>query len=115
MRVLVTGGRNYSDRGHVFETLSKIHSETPVTELIHGAASGADSLCGEWARANGVKETSVPAEWSKHGRSAGPKRNRKMLELEPDLLVSFPGGAGTRHMTSIAERAHVRVFFASQE
>ncbi len=44
---------------------------------------GADSLAGEWARARGIPETPVPAEWEKHGRKAGPIRNEQMLAMKP--------------------------------
>ncbi len=34
------------------------------------------------------------ADWSL-GRSAGPARNRRMVEFGADLAVAFPGGSGT--------------------
>lgn len=39
------------------------------------------------------------AEWNKHGRAAGPIRNRKMVKLGADFCLGFPVGksAGTRH------------------
>ena len=98
-RVLVCGGRNYSNYKRVAEFLASIEP----TVVIHGGARGADSLAGRWARENNVKEEVYPAKWNLYGRAAGPIRNRQMLEeSKPDLVVAFPGGSGTAHMIGIA-------------
>ena len=81
MRVLVCGGRDYTDRGAVFAALDELHAREPIALLIHGAARGADSLGGEWAAARGVPVQAFPADWKKHGRAAGPKRNQQMLGI----------------------------------
>lgn len=113
MRVLVCGGRDYRDRRRVFDTLDAVQFVEPITELIHGAARGADTLADEWAKARGVKRTPVPAKWypqpGQLDRGAGPKRNRQMLTLQPDLVVAFPGGTGTADMADISEAAGVLV------
>lgn len=80
-----------------------------ITEIIHGAAKGADSFAGHWARVFGIKETAVPADWDKHGKRAGPLRNEEMLKLKPDGVVAFPGGRGTDHMVRIAKEAGIKV------
>ena len=49
MKVIVCGGRNYSDRKRVFTTLDALHAETPITVLMHGDARGADALADDWA------------------------------------------------------------------
>lgn len=44
------------------------------------------------------------------GRAAGPMRNKQMLEEgKPDLVVAFPGGAGTENMVKQAKAAGIRV------
>ena len=96
MRIVVTGGRNWRDRGFVFSRLSIINHVTPITRLATGGATGADLFAEQWASVNGVECVKYDAEWKKNGRSAGPIRNRSMLETErPDLVVAFPGGRGT--------------------
>jgi len=75
---------------------------TPHT-IIHGGASGADTLAGEWAAVNGCRCEVFPADWSKHGRAAGPIRNRQMIEEgRPDHVLAMAGGAGTQNMISQA-------------
>ncbi len=98
-KVLVCGGRDYNDREIVQRTLDRIKP----AEIIHGAARGADTLAGEYAQDHGIPCRRFPADWRRHGRSAGFLRNRQMLdEGKPDLVVAFPGGPGTRNMVKTA-------------
>ena len=59
MRVLVTGSRTWTDVGLIWQTLDGIWSNHQVAyetvtldnlTIIHGAAKGADSAAGGWAR-----------------------------------------------------------------
>jgi hypothetical protein len=110
MRILVTGGREFSGAAFLNRTLDLLHADQPITELVHGAALGADRLAGNWARSHGVLEIACPAEWARYGRSAGPRRNEAMLaDHPPDLVVAFPGDLGSRHMVEIASEAGVTV------
>jgi len=59
---------------------------------------------------NGIKVTPVPADWSGLHCAAGRVRNKKMLEMEPDGVVAFPGGNGTKNMISISRKAGVPVW-----
>lgn len=111
MKLLVCGGRDYHDRDAVFAALDRAHAKRPITMVIHGAASGADRLAGEWADDRGVLSASVKALWDKHGRkAAGPIRNRGMLTLLPDGVVAFPGGNGTADMIGAARAAGLNVW-----
>lgn len=108
-RVLVCGGRDFSDARRLAETMNALHLEHEFGVVIHGAARGADSLADSWARRNGIQTCACPALWDKHGNAAGPQRNRAMLLLQPQLVVAFPGGAGTASMISLATDAGVPV------
>ena len=98
-RVLVCGGRDYKDQ----ETLDRILDRTKPKEIIHGAARGADTLADNYARRKEIPCRKFPADWNRHGRAAGFRRNQQMLdEGQPDLVIAFPGGPGTRGMVKIA-------------
>jgi len=114
MRLLVTGGRNFDDRGLMWSTLDRLHAEHQFTLLIHGDARGADRLAGEWAQDLGIDVLACPADRKRYGRGAGPKRNRQMLDQKPDLVVAVPGDSDTRHMVIIAEDAGVKVIHAGE-
>jgi hypothetical protein len=104
MKILVCGGRNFDDRKMLHEVLGSMHSAVKVRHVIHGGASGADTLASSWARLNGAMDTSYGANWKLYGNAAGPIRNTKMLEDNPDIayVVAFRGSNGTRNMVKQA-------------
>lgn len=86
MVVLVCGDRNWTNK----EMIRSILASLPNLDLvIHGAARGADSLAAEVAVELGIEHDPHPAKWTLFGRSAGPIRNRRMLNLKPDLVIAF--------------------------
>lgn len=115
MRVLVCGGRNFSrfNRGEarlVIEHLNRLSDERGPLTIIEGGAPGVDSTAHAWARTWGAGCETYRAEWTKHGRAAGPKRNQRMIdEGKPDLVVAFPGGRGTADMVRRARAAGIEV------
>ncbi|MBU6283831.1 DUF2493 domain-containing protein, partial [bacterium] len=106
MRVLVCGGRKFDDKAMLERALGEIE----ITELIEGAAKGADRLAREWAEARKIPFQTFKPEFGRYGRAAGPIRNKRMLaEGKPDLVVAFPGGSGTANMVGLARAAGVPV------
>ena len=114
MRVLVCGGREYTDNVWTFSILDGVHARNTITEIVHGGADGADALGADWARHHEIVAIRVPAKWRSEGRSAGPKRNERMLtDYRPDGVVAFPGGRGTEEMVSRARKAGIPVMIAT--
>lgn len=120
MRVLVCGGRDFGDRDLLWRTLDGVFpisepdaygNYLPVGTLIHGACpTGADNLADQYAVTNWLQMETYPADWSAHGRSAGPIRNQRMLdEGRPDMVIAFPGGRGTADMVRRATLAGIPV------
>ena len=124
MRVLVCGGRDFSsaDAWNWLEKNAKdeIAFKTgciafSIDVLIHGGARGADEGGASWGESEDAKVLCFPANWKKHGKSAGPVRNRKMLEEgKPDIVIAMPGGKGTANMVRQAEAAGVPVIDVAQ-
>jgi predicted Rossmann-fold nucleotide-binding protein len=95
----------------------------PVHLLLHGGARGADAAIARAARQLGWPVAALPADWRRHGRAAGPIRNRQLLEAAirqaqalsagglpvSVLVVAFPGGAGTASLVQQARRIHAPV------
>jgi hypothetical protein len=103
LRLIVCGGRTYSDRDHVFAVLDDIHAKRTIALIIEGDAPGVDRLAREWAQSRRVAFQTEKPDWIQLGRSAGPRRNKMMLSLNPDGVVAFPGGRGTADMIRQAE------------
>lgn len=109
-RVLVTGSRDWDDEPEVHRQLDRLAAEHPDIEVIEGGARGADTHARNWARKNKRKVTTYQADWKTHGRSAGPKRNQRMLdEGTPDRVIAFSrdlaNSKGTKDMVRRAKRA----------
>lgn len=93
VRILVCGSRDWNDVGLIRERLEKFPKDSIV---IHGGCRGADIISGMIAEELGMEVLCFPAEWGKFGRSAGPKRNQRMLdEGIPDIVLAFHGDIGS--------------------
>ena len=115
-RVLVCGGRDYVEEWNVFRVLQELWDEHGMElVVIEGGARGADAAAATWADAwhqsgRNVAHLQFRANWLQHGKSAGPRRNQRMIdEGRPDLVVGFPGGVGTRDMLRRARSSGIEV------
>ncbi len=118
--VLVCGGRDYANEKAVFTMLDATHKARGVAVVIHGAASGADSLAAKWADERHVPADPHPAQWDdlshpdalirtrrdgkKYDARAGFRRNQEMADLHPSIVLAFPGGNGTVDMVRRASK-----------
>lgn len=83
---------------------------------MQGGAKGVDTFAREWAVTYpAIKRWVAKADWDRYGKSAGPIRNKRMLDWGPDLVVAFPGGKGTANMIKQAEDAGVKVIKVLQD
>jgi hypothetical protein len=93
MKVLVCGDRNWKDEAKIEDRIQEIWDAVDNPDkviILHGGAKGADSIAGFLAEDKyGFTVKAFPADWTKHGKSAGPIRNRQMLDEEPDLVIAF--------------------------
>lgn len=115
MKVLITGGRDFTDQRFVFDALDEIKKQHGLTLLIHGDATGVDTLGKQWAEARGIPSKAFPVtkeDWKRLGKAAGPIRNATMLEENPAYVVVFPGGRGTANMRNQAQKNGVPVILA---
>ncbi len=108
MRVLVCGSRHAKDPGPIRARLNKIRHK--IDFLVTGDASGVDSFAAAWAREWGIAHAIFPACWEYYGREAGPVRNVWMaIQVVPDLVLAFKGGAGTANMVKVATVQEIEV------
>lgn len=108
MKVLVCGGRDFDNYELLKEVLNKL--EKKDLSIIHGYAMGADKLALDWSVLNKIPCMGYSVDWEKYGKSAGPIRNKQMLEEgKPDLVIAFPGGKGTANMIKQATLAGIYV------
>lgn len=96
-KVIVAGSRNITNEQYIYDILDVLIE--PGMEIVSGCAKGVDTVALDYAKDNGIPYEEFPAEWDKHGKQAGPIRNREM-GLYADNLVAFWDGksSGTKHM-----------------
>jgi hypothetical protein len=95
MKTIIAGGREFND----FFLLTTECSKLDITEVVCGLARGADSLGAEYAADNFIITKDFPADWDKHGRAAGPIRNKEMGIYADQAIVFWDGKSkGSKHM-----------------
>lgn len=113
-RVIVCGGRDFSDKELCFENLDRILADYDDVAIVSGHAGGADLLGEEYAAHKGLTCKVFPADWKKWGKAAGPIRNHEMLvyaEKAVTVIVAFWDcrSPGTKNMIEQAEHAGAEV------
>ena len=108
MRVIIAGGRDFSDYERLREKVEFFLSLKEDVKVVCGEACGADTLGKRLANEKGWEVLSYPADWDKHGKSAGYKRNEEMAR-NADALIAFWDGKskGTKHMIDIARECNL--------
>lgn len=109
-RLLVCGGRKFSDIEYMREELGDWADWYPGLHVIEGDATGADRIAQEVAGELRVPCTAYPADWSV-GNHAGILRNTRMLKVgKPHAVMAMPGGKGTQNMILQAHEAGLPVY-----
>lgn len=110
-RIIVCGSRDGYDVGIDVVERALTAFDRDISQVLHlivGSFKGVDQIAWYWALRNERPCTIVHAEWSKHGKAAGPMRNERMLELfSVHAVLAFPGGTGTASMVSVARKHHI--------
>jgi len=111
MKLIICGGRNYTDINKLNEVLNKLHEQNQINKIVTGDAKGADSMAVNWAKKHDIEYEIYKADWNLNGKAAGPIRNQKMISenSDADYLIAFPGGNGTKNAISTAMRYNVKV------
>ena len=122
MRYLICGGRDFSDKELLYKKIDMILPEdfkqispdpevclVPDVTIVHGAAKGADSLAGEYAKTRNYDVEEYPADWDKHGKIAGFVRNQEMVDSNPDIVIAFWDGVskGTKDTINKAKKKKI--------
>jgi hypothetical protein len=109
MKVIIAGGRNFSDYEKLKSFCDEILSDNTGIEIVSGKASGADNLGEQYAKEKGYPVKEFPADW-KLGRGAGHIRNTQMANYSDTLIAFWDGKSkGTKHMIETAREKGLSV------
>lgn len=108
MRVLIAGGRDFTDTMALINFLVELQNKGIIPEtftVIQGGARGADACGKAVARMAELPMEEFPADWGTHGKSAGYKRNVTMANTSHILVACWDGQSkGTKHMIDIMRK-----------
>ena len=102
-KVIVAGGRDFTDYALLESALQHLLSKKSDVEIVSGVARGADSLALQFAAKNNLPVKIFPANWDLYGKSAGFIRNKEMAGYA-DACVCFWDGKskGTADMIRLS-------------
>lgn len=103
-KAILCGDRNWID----YKAIEKVVKDFGIDYIIEGGARGAD-YCAKMVGKNlKIPVSTVEAEWTKYGKAAGPKRNKAMLDKNPDYVIGFHnyigGSKGTKNCLDQAKK-----------
>lgn len=110
MKVIIAGSRDFDDYNKLCEVCDFMLQNHTEIEVISGGARGADKLGEKYANERGYTVTQFKADWNKHGKSAGYKRNAEMAEYGDALICFWDGKSkGSKHMINLAEKHNLKM------
>jgi hypothetical protein len=110
MKVIIAGSRGITDNRILEDAINHFLRTTRITEVVSGTARGVDQMGERWAKRLNVPVTQFPAQWDKHGKSAGYRRNVEMAQYADALIAVWDGESkGTKHMIDIAHEHQLEV------
>lgn len=109
-KLIIAGGRDFENYAMLCNRVDKLLNGNPNVEIVCGLAKGADLLGKRYALSRKLSIAEFPANWKRHGKSAGYIRNDQMAQYS-DVLIAFWDGKskGTKHMIDLAYKRNLEV------
>lgn len=108
-KVIIAGSRSITDYKAIREAY--LNYEIRISEVVSGCAAGVDTLGEQLAEEFGIPVKKFPADWDKHGKSAGILRNIEMADYADELLSVWDGvSMGTKHMQQAMYQRNKKVY-----
>lgn len=101
MKLLIAGSRNYPWNGNFLEKMSEfVELHGLPSEVVSGNCHmGPDKFGEAWASTHKIPIKLFPANWSFHGKAAGPIRNQAMADYCDRAIVFWDGQSrGSKNM-----------------
>ena len=109
MKTIIAGSRSIKDYLIVKEAIKL--SGFKITEVISGEAVGVDGLGRRFGEENNIPVKPFPANWDRHGKGAGPIRNKQMADYAEACIVIWDGESkGSKDMLKQAQQKGLKVY-----
>lgn len=111
MKVIIAGTRTIDDYNILLKAIKLAKKEKwKITRVVCGCADGPDTLGEYWARAKGIPLKRFRPKWKLYGKSAGPRRNKRMALYADAALIIWDGKSkGTKNMIELAEKYDLKL------
>jgi len=104
MRLIIAGYREFHDYPLLRKKVSHLTKGHTIATILSGKCRGADTLGERFAKEFGIPVEDHPAEWTKHGKAAGPIRNWEMVENATHAIVfDHPLARGSKDLIKQAK------------
>ena len=105
-KVRICGCRDFFDYDLLKEKcLFYLKNKLPNVIIYSGAGNGADKLGEQFAKEMGLKLVVYKPDWDKHGKSAGPKNNERIVQAVDDTIAFWNGTSkGTKHTIDFCKK-----------
>lgn len=105
VKLIIAGSRTLIEESvEIRKTVDNILTtmNMQVDEIVSGNAAGPDKIGESYAQMKNIRVTSMPADWGKYGRAAGPIRNKQMAHYA-DVGIVFWDGVSKGSLNMIEE------------
>lgn len=110
MKLAIVGSRDFNNYELLKSTILGKFNLSDINEIVSGGARGADTLADKFSEEFDIDMVVFEAEWDKYGRSAGPKRNKMIVEYCDELIAFWDGkSTGTNHSITYAKSLNKKV------
>ncbi len=112
---IVIGGCRTFDNYKIFEEAvdSYLNHISPQGDIVilSGHCRGTDMLAEKYAKIRNYKLEIIPAQWKLYGKSAGPIRNRIMVESSNCVIAFWDNKSrGTKNLVYLANQFNKPLF-----
>ena len=110
-KLIIAGSREFDNYPLLKEKVDfLLKNVTEDIEIVSGTARGADTLGEKYARENNFQVKLFPADWNKHGKSAGFIRNEEMAKYAYACVVFWMNNSkGTKHMIDLSQKYNLKL------
>lgn len=106
-KLIIAGSRDWdslSGAVQAAKSFNAYYKPGDSVEIVSGTAQGADKIGEQIAARWHIPVKQFPAEWEKHGKSAGYRRNEEMAKYADGCIVLWNGHSkGSNHMINLAK------------
>lgn len=99
LKVVIAGSRKITENYYKDLLRAIKNSQFEITEVVSGCAIGVDRMGERYATSKNIPIKRFPADWTYHGKAAGPIRNSAMAAYCDAAIILYDGSSpGTKNM-----------------